>query len=295
MIEVSRWAIKNHKGLVKDTIITIFEEIKHAVTGNAPSKIVRSLTDAYALASRFRGVLYKHPYFKKKHGRILHSIIDRCGEAYYKRDPGVLYIPERVIEEWAHVFQIPMERIKSYVSPLLTLGILSHSDRPGYVYRISNTFFDLVGPVAQHLIVPVDTKRFAEMMSVVSGLVSVYVVGLGTREELQIPTIPSFLKLSMVYTLAGLTDDRSIRIDDVLRLKRVDYVDNYFVRKLQRPVELWRSIRTEAFEFMTINKVIEEPTGDGYRLNTLWVRAHEEGIRRYIRRLRERYERIYRR
>lgn len=294
MTKVNLWAIKEHKGLVKDTIMAIFEETKNAITSNASGAIVQLPTDAYALASRFRGVLYKHPYFKKKHIRMLHSIIDRCGEAYYKKDPNVLYIPKKVVEEWAYVFQISMERIEDYIYPLLIFGILSRSDRPEYVYRVSSTFFNLIGPVAQYLVVPVDRNKFAEMMSVASGLASIYVIGLGTREKVQIPTIPSFLKLSMVYTLAGLsTSDEGIRIDDILRLKRVDYVDNYFVQRLQRPVELWRSIRTEAFEFMTDNKVIEGSVADGYSLNRLWVKAHEEGVRRYVQRLRERYGRVY--
>lgn len=293
-MEINRWAIREHKGLVKSVVVTIFEEIKNVVTSNAPSKILQSENDAHALASRFRGVLYRHPYFKKKHIRILHSIIDRCGEAYSEKKSDKLYISEKVLNEWAHVFQIPTERIREYVFPLVTFNILSNSNRPGYVYVVSDTFFNLVGPVARHLVMTVDPSKFAEMMGVVNGLASIYVVGSGTRRELQVPTIPSFLKLSMIYTLAGLnTSHGDIRIDGVLKIRRIDAVDNHFVIELQKPVELWRSIRTEAFEFMTSNKVIERPATDGYSLNMLWVKAHEEGVRRYVQRLKERYERAY--
>jgi hypothetical protein len=40
---------------------------------------------------------------------------------------------------------------------------------------------------------------------------------------------------------------------------------------------------------MTENNIIENTTRDGYKLNTLWVRLHEEGVKRYIQRIRARY------
>jgi hypothetical protein len=40
---------------------------------------------------------------------------------------------------------------------------------------------------------------------------------------------------------------------------------------------------------MTENSIIEGTRGDGYELNTLWVRLHEEGIRRFVQRIIVRY------
>jgi len=280
----------------------ISDEIGAVVTGKSHSfpghgrHIINSLQDAYALASRFKNVLYKYPFFKKKHLRILRSIIDRCGEAYHEKDLSILYISRDTIDEWIIVFHIPPEKIMDYLRPLLIFNILERSDRSGYEYRISDKFFQLMGPVAQYLVVPVDTRRFTSMMAIASGLSSIHVIATAIKSKKFLkgkPLIPWFLKLPMIYTLAGL-EPNTTRIDDVLRLPRVNAVDNYFVIERKAPVELWRSIRTEAFEFMADNQIIEQAIPDGYRLVRLWVRMHEEGVRRYIMRLRERYEHILR-
>jgi len=293
---VNVWALKNYKPLTEETILAIMDELEASIAGVTKQHVFSSPSDAYALASRFKNTLYKYPFFKKKHVRILRAVVDRCGEAYYKKEPMKLYISKNVVEEWSHSFQIPLDRMQDYLFPMLRLGILERSDRPDYMYRIHNSFFQLVGPVAQYLVVPVDTKRFAEMMAVTSGIASVYVIATFVKSSKYVeggPLIPWFLKLPMIYTLSGL-EPETTRIRDVLELERINYVDIYFIDEKKAPIEWWRSVRTEAFEFMTDNDIIEQAVPNGYRLTTVWVRMHEEGVKRYIKRLRERYERRYR-
>jgi len=277
-------------------MLAVFDELRVHIGGARAPHVLSGTTDAYALASRFKGVLYKYPFFRKKHLRILRAIIDRCGEAYYMKDHSKLYISKAVIEEWSASFNIPIEKISEYLRPLQIFSILKHSDDSRYLYKVSDEFFQLMGPVAQYLVVPVDTRRFAEMMGVVSGVSSVYVIATAMQNRgllIDKPLIPWFLKLPMIYTLSGL-EAGTMRIRDVLEIPRINAVDNYFVIDRGAPMELWRSIRAEAFEFMSDNYVIEQAIPDGYKLNRLWVRMHEEGVRRYVRRLRERYERRYR-
>ncbi|MEM1528497.1 MAG: hypothetical protein QXS62_07315, partial [Sulfolobales archaeon] len=168
--------------------------------------------------------------------------------------------------------------------PLFVFGILQRSDQPNYVYRITDEFFRLMGPVALALVRSTTLEEFPQMMSIVSGLASIYVVGVGTRRSVSVPTIPRFLRASMAYTLAGL-DGHTMKIDSILKIHRVNDVDSYFVRDRGLPVELWRSIRTQAFSFMVRNKIIERGMSDGYELSSVWVRIHEEGVKRYVRRL----------
>lgn len=294
---INLWALKNYKHLTKHTVLSIYDELKAHIAGSNKPHVLSSLNDAYALASRFKNVLYKYPYFKKKHLRILRAIIDRCGEAYYKQDVFKLYISKEVIEEWAYSFRIPLSNIHEYLNPLTEFHILEPSDRQGYIYKVNDDFFYLMGPAARHLVVPADTKKFAEMMAVVSGISSIYVMATAVKSGKNYtsgePLIPWFVKLSMIYTLTGL-EPYTMKIRSVLEVQRIDYVDNYFVIEKNFPVEWWRSTRTEAFEFMTDNVIIEEATPNGYKLNTLWVRMHEAGVKRYIERLRERYKRKYR-
>jgi len=290
------WALKNYRPLTEYTIFSVLDELEANIAGAKKHHVLSSLSDVYALASRFKNVLYKYPFFKKKHLRILRAIIDRCGEAYYTKDMMKLYISKEVVEEWSIAFQIPPNKIYDYLTPLLRFNILRPSNNPRYVYKIDANFFQLMGPVAQYLVVPVDTRRFAEMMAVASGISSVYVIATAVRSKRFIegkPLIPWFLKLPMIYTLTGL-EPNTTKIKDVLELGRINAVDNYFVIERGAPVEFWRSVRAEAFEFMADNYVIEQAISNGYKLNRLWVRMHEEGVRRYVRRLRERYERRYR-
>ena len=294
-VVVSRWALRNYSALTRETIIAVFDELQAHIAGAKAPHVLSSDSDALALATRFKGVLYKYPYFKKRHLRVLHAIIDRCGEAYHDKDPSKLYISKAVAEEWIVSFRIPAERVAEYLRPLQLFGILQQSDDPKYLYKVSDNFYQLAGPVARHLVVPIDTERFVEMMAVVSGISSVYVIATALQKRLQEdrPVIPWFLKLPMIYTLSGLElGGETIR--DVLEIPRINAVDNYFVKNEGFPVEWWRSVRTEAFEFMADNHVIEQAIHNGYRLSKLWVRMHEEGVKRYVQRLRERIERRYR-
>ena len=288
------WALKYYKPLVKETIGTVRDEVEAATSGKR-LQVFSSPSDVYALASRFKNALYRYPFFKKKHLRILRAIIDRCGEAYYEKNPSKLYISSKVLEEWVQVFSIPADRAMEYLRPLRAFRILEQSDSKDYIYRVNNEFFQLIGPVAQHLVVPVDTKRFAEMMAVASGITSIYVISTSARSRVygEHELVPWFLKLPMIYTFTGL-EPGSMKIRDVLEIRRINAVDNYFVIERGAPVELWRSIRTEAFEFMADNAIIEQAVPNGYKLNALWIRVHEEGIKRYVMRVRERYERKYR-
>ncbi len=292
---VNKWALEHYKALAEETMLAVFDELQAHVTGAKTSRILSSVTDAYALASRFKGVLYKYPFFKKKHIRILHAIVDRCGEAYYEKNPYKLYISKAVVEEWSNSFLIPIERITEYLKPLQIFNILKQSDDPKYVYRVSNEFYQLVGPVAQYLVTPVDTRRFTEMMAIVSGISSVYVIAtsLQYRKLIDKPLIPWFLKLPMIYTLSGY-ESTTNTIRDVLEIARIGAVEKYFVKEKGVPEELWRSIRAEAFEFMSDNYIIEQAVLNGYKLYNPWVRMHEEGIKRYVRKVRERYEKRYR-
>lgn len=296
---VNRWALRHYRALTVSTVIAVFDEIERSVAGGQSGRVIKSLDEAYALASRFKNVLYRYPFFKKKHLRILRAIIDRCGEADYKGDPSLLYISKDTIEEWCISFYILPEKIAWYLEPLVKLHILERSDRPKYEYKISDRFFHLIGRVARYLVEPVDTRRFASMMAVASGLSSIYVVRTAIRVRLGPggvkPLIPWFLKLPMIYTLAGLKPG-SNEIDHIMRLTRVNLVDYYFTHERERPapIELWRSIRAEAFEFMADNQIIEAAVPEGYRLCRPWIKVHEEGVRRYVRRLREKYQRRYR-
>ncbi|MEM4959095.1 MAG: hypothetical protein QXX12_04385 [Nanopusillaceae archaeon] len=289
-IYANRWALKHHKDIVKETVLTTFEEIENVIT-NKRFGVLRNVSEAYALASKFEDLIYTHPYFRKKHIYILNAIIDRCGEAYYKNNSNLLYISNNVLNDWMNSFNIEPTRLNQYLDPLLVFGILQKSDQPNYVYRITNEFFRLVGPAALALVEPTTLHNFPQMMSIVSGLASIYVVGVGTRHSVSVPTIPSFLHASMVYTLAGLNRD-TMEIDNILRIHRVNYVDQYFVIDRGFPVELWRSIRTQAFRFMVRNKIIERGVSDGYELSSVWIRVHEEGVKRYVNRLHLKYRRM---
>lgn len=281
---VNLWALYHYRDLVAESITAAFDEVENVIARRGQGSVLRSQSDAYALASRFRGLLYKHPYFRKKHIKILRAVVDRCGEAYLSRDVEKLYISKATVNEWIRVFDISPERLQEYLYPLQVFGVLQQSDKQDHLYRVTDPFFSLVGPVARHLVSPTDTRQFAEVMAVVSGLASLYVVGVGTRRRVQLPTAPWFLKLSMTYTLAGLVPG-TLTIDGVLSINRIHGVDNYFVMNKGIPVEFWRSVRTEAFEFMTDNRVIEDAESDGYRLNSLWVRVHEGGVKRYVTRV----------
>jgi len=291
-VRINRWALERSKHLTNEVMLTIMDEVESSII-NSKSKIFSSPSEAYALASRFRGTIYKHPYIKKKHEKVLRAIMDRCGEAYYEQNIDKLYIPRSVVEEWARCFQIPQERVQEYLGPLLCTGILEPSDRSEYLYKISRGFFNIVGPVAQYFVIPIDVNKFAGMAAIASGLTSIYVITHAVRSRKygeEGLLIPSFLRLAMTYTLSGFEVEK-MKIRDVLELRRMHAVDNFFVMNKLFPTEYWRSIRIETFEFMVGNEIIEGATPDGYRLNSLWVRTHEEGVKRYVQRVRERYER----
>lgn len=293
---INEWALKYYKALTMHTVLSISDELEARIAGTRSPRVLSSIEEAYALASRFKNVLYRYPYFKKKHQRILWAIVDRCGEAYHTRDLSKLYITKDVINEWSQVFSIPQERISEYLRPLFLYNILESSNKEGSIYKINDNFYRMTGPIAQYLVEPTDTRKFVDAMAALSGLSSIYVMTASVRlggnlEERSI--IPWFVKLPMIYTLSGLNSE-TLKIEDFLDFKKVNAVDNYFVIIKGRPVEWWRSIRTEAFGFMADNAIIEQPTPNGYKLNKLWVRMHEEGVRRYIKRIRERYERIFR-
>lgn len=282
-IRANLWALKHHNDIVKETVLATLEEIENVIT-NKRFGVLRDVSEAYVLASKFEDLVYRHPYFRKKHINILSAIIDRCGEAYSKSNYNLLYISENVLSEWVNSFKIDPAHLNHYLDPLFVFGILQRSDQPNYVYRITDEFFRLMGPVALALVRSTTLEEFPQMMSIVSGLASIYVVGVGTRRSVSVPTIPRFLRASMAYTLAGL-DGHTMKIDSILKIRRVNDVDSYFVRDRGLPVELWRSIRTQAFSFMVRNKIIERGMSDGYELSSVWVRIHEEGVKRYVRRL----------
>lgn len=293
---VNRWALRHYRALTEHTVLSVLDELEAQIAGTRKPRVLSSTGEAYALASRFKNVLYRHPYFKKKHQRILRAIVDRCGEAHYKKDLSKLYISKSIVEEWAQVFRIPEDRISMYLKPLLLFGILEPSDRREYVYKVSDGFYRMMGPVAQYLVAPVEPETLAGAMSVASGISSVYVLASSVRLRKRFgekPLIPWFVKLSMIYTLTGL-EPGTLKIRDVLELERIHAVDAHFVKERMWPVEWWRSVRAEAFEFMADNTVIEKATPNGYRLNRLWLRVHEEGVRRFVGRLRRRYKRRFR-
>jgi hypothetical protein len=295
-VKANKWVLEHYKPLTKETVLAIMDEIEAHIIGAKSRRVLSSLSEAYALASRFEGVLYR-PFYKQKPMRILRAIIDRCGEAYYKKNPDKLYIRKEVVDNWMEVFNIPPERAREYLAPLICFRILEPSDKPEYMYKVGMKFFQLVGSAAQYYIAPVDAKRYREMTAIANGISSIYVVAhaVKSKEYIKGPRIPWFLKLSMVYTLSGLENiGTQIRIKDILELERINDVDSHFVNERGYSSEYWRSIRTEAFEFMTSNDIIEDATPEGYKLNKLWVKMHEEGVNRYIQRLRERYEKRYR-
>lgn len=295
MARINMWALKNYKSLTRETILAIMDEIEAGITGARKPRVLSSPSEVHNLASMFKDILYKYRFFKTKPQRILEAIIDRCGEAYYAKDPMKLYISKEVVEEWSFAYKIPLNKMHEYLRPLLRFNILRQSDRKEYAYKVDDKFFQLIGPVAQYLVVSVNTRDFIEKMAIVSGISSIYVIATSARSKWygERPLIPWFLKLSMIYTLAGL-EPGTIKIRKELELGRINAVDNYFVIERGAPVELWRSIRVEAFNFMTSNNVIKQALPNGYELNELWVRMHEEGVRRYVERYRRRFEERYR-
>jgi len=291
MSTVNRWALKNYRGLTEETVLAAMDELEAHLASTSKSRFLPSRDDVYALAKRFKGVLYR-PFLKQKPMKIVQALIDRCGQAYHDKNPDLLYISKGTVEEWITVFQIPPDRADKYIKPLLNLGILEPSDKPEYIYRVSQNFFRLVGEPAQYLVDSrVSSARFRESMEVVSGIASIYVISHAIKISQQVEEgtrIPWFLKLAMIYTLSGL-DSMSNRIRDVLEHARINAVDNHFVIEKGIPIEFWRSTRVDAFTYMTENNIIDGTTADGYNLNTLWVRLHEVGVRRFIQRFRARY------
>jgi hypothetical protein len=289
---VNRWALKHYKGLTEETILTAMDELEAHIANTKKVKFLSSKDEVYALAKRFKGVLYR-PFFKQKPMRIIQALIDRCGQAYHDKNPELLYISKRTVDEWVTVFQIPPEKANDYIRPLLVVKILEPSDRREYVYKVSQEFFRLVGEPAQYVVDvrPSDPVKYKESTEVVSGIASIYVLSHSVRISQQVKEgtrIPWFLKLAMIYTLSGF-DSVNNKIRSVLESARINAVDNYFVIEKGFPVELWRSIRVDTFTYMTENNIIEDTTRDGYKLNALWTRLHEEGVRRFVQRIRARY------
>ena len=289
---VNRWALKHYKGLTEETILTAMDELEAHIANTKKVKFLSSKDEVYALAKRFKGVLYR-PFFKQKPMRIIQALIDRCGQAYHDKNPELLYISKRTVDEWVTVFQIPPEKANDYIRPLLVVKILEPSDRREYVYKVSQEFFRLVGEPAQYVVDvrPSDPVKYKESTEVVSGIASIYVLSHSVRISQQVKEgtrIPWFLKLAMIYTLSGF-DSVNNKIRSVLEPARINAVDNYFVIEKGFPVELWRSIRVDTFTYMTENNIIEDTTRDGYKLNALWTRLHEEGVRRFVQRIRARY------
>jgi len=284
----NKWALEHYKPLTEEVILTLYDELQAHFAGKGRQRFNRN--EVYALASKFRDILYRYPYFKKKPLRILWALVDRCGEAYYKRDPTKLYIPEAVVMEWSADFHIPLDRIKEYIDPLLLYRILVNSDNPSYAYKVGDEFFQLVGPIAQHLVKPVDPNQFSDVIGIVGGVVAVYIIATSVKLQKQVgvkPLIPWVLKLPMIYTLTGLDPQSkigSVRIRPVLDTQTIDAVDKYLVVERGIPVELYRSIRTEAFSYMASNRILE----NGYVWNGLWRRLHEIGVERYLWRVVER-------
>ncbi|MEM1510457.1 MAG: hypothetical protein QW290_08020 [Sulfolobales archaeon] len=272
------WALNNHRNISKQTILLIYSDIINVIREGKPGSVVSNKTDAYALASKFEGVIYRYPYFRRKHIRVLYAIIDRCGDAYLKREPLELYISKEVLKEWGESMRIELGKLLEYLSPLQQLNVLQRSDKPGYEYRISEEFFRLVGPIAAR---GTDLHGVAGALN---GLTSVYAVANGVRLNINMPTIPSFLRVAMALTLSELNEAtyQKAVINRVLSTARINEVGRYFVEHRKYPRELWRSVKEEALDFMDKNKIIEGYVGDGYELNTLWVRAHEAGVVRYI-------------
>ena len=291
-VVVNKWALKYYRELTEETVLTAMDELEAHIAGAKKVKFLSTKDDAYALAKRFKGVLYR-PFLKQKPIKIIQALIDGCGQAYHDKNPDLLYISKDTVDEWIAVFQIPPERANDYIRPLLILKILEPSDRREYMYKVSQDFFRLVGEPAQYLVDArlSDPAKFRESMEIVSGIASIYVVSHSVKASQQVKEgarIPWFLKLAMIYTLSGL-DPASNRIRDVLEHARIHAVDNYFVVEKGFSIEFWKSTRVDAFTYMTENSIIENTTRNGYKLNTLWVHLHEEGVKRYIQRSRARY------
>jgi len=290
---INMWALKNYKHIIIETIEVALNEIKTHITGSKSSTILPSPGEAQALASRFTGVL-PWPFLKYKPYRILWTIISRCGKAYYEMNPTELYIGKDVVNQWVEEFQIPRERVKEYLAPLIDYGVLEFSDKPEYLYRVRGDFFYLVGPIAQaqYSISPEDPekpKRYIDTTMVLDGIMAIYIITKAKR-------VPWSLKLPMIYTISGL-EPGEFKIRDILEIERVNAVDNYLVNERGLGKELVWSIKTAAFRLMISNRIIEGVVERrGYKLYGPWVRVHEEGVRRfYIRRFREWYERRFRR
>jgi hypothetical protein len=180
--KVNPWALKNYYSLTRETIFTAIDEVETHLTNVKRRSILSSLSETYALASRFAGVLYR-PFFKQKPLKIVRAIVDRCGEAYYEKNPDKLYISRKIVDEWIYDFLIPPERAEEYLTPLKRLKILERSDRPEYLYKVNEKFFQLVGHAAQFLVTPVDPEKYKEMIRVVSGITSLYIIAHTVRSK----------------------------------------------------------------------------------------------------------------
>jgi phosphopantetheine adenylyltransferase len=293
---VNKWALKHYKGLTEEAIFVAMDELEAHITGTKKPTFLSSKDETYVLAKRFKGVLYR-PFLKQKPMKIIQALIDRCGQAYYDKDLDLLYIPKETIDEWVMAFQIPPDKADDYIRPLLILKVLEPSDRREYVYKVSHDFFRLVGEPAQYLVDSrlSDPAKFGESMEIVSGLTSVYVLSHSVKVSQYVEEgarIPWFLKLAMVYTFSGL-DPVSKDIRDVLEPERINAVDDYFVIEKGFSAEFWKSTRVDAFTYMTENRIIENTTSEGYKLNTLWVRLHKEAVRRYVQRIITRYRAMW--
>ena len=286
--------------LARLAIIVAKEEFLRIVDKGQRSPIIGSNQPvaAYSFVSMFRNIIDMHPYFKKKSLYILRAIIDRTAEAYVKKDYNLLYIPEEVVSEWLKDFEIDPSKKDEYLGPLKEFKILDITNKPGYPYKVNDDFFSIFARAAQFLIIPMQTETgtFAGAMSNVNGLVSLYALAVAAENEQRGwgPKIPKFFKLATAYTIVGAYKEvvhaskypSAYKIDEVLRVERINRVDNYFVMQRKEPKELWRSVRTEAFEFMVGNGIIEgsvlDDKGCGYKLNPYWVRIHEKAIENYL-------------
>ena len=287
---INKWSLKNYKHIIIETIEVTLNEIKTHITGSKSSSILPSPGEAQALASRFAGVLPR-PFLKYKPYWILWAIISRCGKAYYEKNPTELYISRDVVTRWVKEFQIPQERIKEYLIPLIDYGVLEFSDKPEYLYRVRGEFFNLIGPIAQYSTFTIPPEELTSTMMVLDGIMTIYIIAKAKR-------VPWLLKLPMIYTISGLEPEPGkFKIRDVLEIERVNAVDSYLVNERGLGKEFVWGIKTAAFRLMTSNRIIERVIeGRGYKLYGPWVRIHEEGARRfYIRRFRERYEKEFRR
>lgn len=295
-VMVAVWLLKRYEELARLAILVAKEEFQKIIAGQRSSVLESSQPEkAYALVSMFRDVIYMHPYFKKKSLRILNAIIHRVAEAYDEKDYNKLYIPENAVKDWLKGFEIDQSKKDEYLAPLKEFKILDVTNEPEYPYKVNDHFYRMFASAAQFLVTPRQIDTFVGAMSSIDGLVGLYVLAVAAENEEQNswgPKIPRFIKLSTAYTVAGASSSVTpadeypmpYKIDEVLKVKRINYVDDYFVVKNGEPAEVWRSVRTEAFKFMTRNRIIEGPDneGCGYKLNSDWVRIHEEAIKRYV-------------